>query len=121
MNVESPAHDIELASIQASSDCISPKTAKVHSIGYRQVAGVNGMLLSYHEAFPSEGADGYEAIARLILEEHKADLQIGDIALCVSFGGKTKVLKRTERPLEVLQELEELELEPYLFFRRALG
>jgi hypothetical protein len=121
MNAEPPGHILEFASTQISSDYISPKTGRVHSVGYHRVAGVNGALHMSREALLLEDADSYDAIARLILEEHNADMQIGDVALCVSFGGKTKVLKRIERPLEVLKDLEELELEPRLFLRRAHG
>jgi len=105
------------------TDLISPKTARVQSIGYHLIVGVDGALESSSEVLTksAHASDSYEAIAESILAEHGATLDVDDVTLCVSYGGKTKVLKREEKPLEVLRQFEEMELDPRLFIRRVQG
>ena len=105
------------------TDLVSPKTARVQSIGYHLVVGVDGALESSTEvlAKSAHASDSYDAIANSIMAEHSAMLDIDNIALCVSYGGKTKVLKREDKPLEVLRQFEEMELDPRLFIRRVQG
>jgi hypothetical protein len=105
------------------TDLVSPKTARVQSIGYHLVVGVDGALESSNEdiAKPAHANDSYEAIAKAIIAEHGATLDVNDVTLCVSYGGKTKVLKREDKPIEVLRQFEEMELDPRLFIRRVQG
>ena len=105
------------------TDLISPKTARVQSIGYHLVVGVDGSLESSDEVLTKSKAadDSCEAIKTAIMLEHGASLSIEDVMLCVSYGGKTKVLKHSDKPLEVLRQYEEMELDPRLFIRRFQG
>jgi hypothetical protein len=105
------------------TDLISPKTARVQSIGSHLVVGVDGALESSSEVLTksAHANDSYEAIALGVMAEHGATLDIDDVTLCVSYGGKTKVLKREDKPLEVLRQFEEMELDPRLFIRRVQG
>ena len=104
---------------QASSEFISPKTARVNSVGFHLIAGVDGTLEKTHDAATTESDDSYEAIAKSILEEHGASVCVNEIALCISYGGRTRVLKKAEKPLDALRHYSDLELEPRLFIRRA--
>ena len=105
------------------TDLVSPKTARVQSIGYHLVVGVDGTLESSSEVLTKSATadDSYEAIATAIMLEHGAAASMEDVVLCVSYGGKTKVLKPSDKPLEVLRHFEELELDPRLFIRRVQG
>jgi hypothetical protein len=109
--------------MKTPTDLISPKTARVQSIGYHLVVGVDGSLESSSEVLTESAStsDSYEAIANAIMAEHGASLDVDDVSLCVSYGGKTKVLKREDKPLEVLRQFEEMELDPRLFIRRVQG
>lgn len=120
-NIPSIADDTTIASLtRAPTDLVSPKTARVQSIGFHMVVGVEGAL----EASSSiaqvckDVNDDYDAIMRSILQEHGARENVSESQLCVSFGGKIKVLKETEKPLDVLRHHEELELDPRLVIRR---
>lgn len=105
------------------TDLISPKTARVQSFGYHLVVGVDGTLESSSDVLAKSTAadESCEAIKMTIMLEHGASLPIEDVMLCVSYGGKTKVLKHSDRPLEVLRQYEEMELDPRLFIRRVQG
>jgi hypothetical protein len=105
------------------TDLVSPKTARVQSIGYHLVVGVDGTLESSSEVLTKSTTpdDSYDAIATAIMLEHGAAANMEDVVLCVSYGGKTKVLKQSDKPLEVLRHFEELELDPRLFIRRVQG
>jgi hypothetical protein len=84
------------------------------------VVGVDGALEANATTQISKSiGDDYEAIAKSILQEHGADGSIHAVQLCVAYGGKMKVLKLTDKPLEVLKHYEELELDPRLFLRRT--
>ncbi len=87
------------------------------------MVGVVGALESTYEVLAkfAHANDSYEAIAKTIMAEHGASLDVDNVTLCVSYGGKTKVLKRDDKPLEVLKQFEEMELDPRLFIRRVRG
>ena len=105
---------------RAPTTLVSPKTARVQSIGYHVVVGVDGLLESSSNIFTSsEADDSYDAITRAIMLEHGAAANADEVTLCVSYGGKTKVLNPFDKPLEVLRHYEELELDPRLFLRRV--
>ena len=122
MNGDGP-HPPEPGIKKVPTDLISPKTGRVQSIGYHLVVGVDGSLESSDEVLTKSKAadDSCEAIKTAIMLEHGAALHIEDVMLCVSYGGKTKVLKHSDKPLEVLRQYEEMELDPRLFIRRIQG
>lgn len=94
------------------TDLISPKTARVQNVGFHIVAGVDGTLESSGELIKKVTDDSYEAITCSILKEHGCARSADEVVLCISYSGKTKVLKSTDKPLEVLKQFEELELDP---------
>ena len=102
------------------TDLISPRTARVQSVGYHIVVGVDGTLETSSDMLTkiSPANDTYEAIKTAILLDHGAAISTDDVALCVAYGGKTKILKPADQPLEVLKHFEELELDPRLFVRK---
>ena len=101
------------------TDLVSRKTARVQSAGFHVVVGVDRTLESSNDAFPSGQADdSYETITRSILDEHGVTGHVDDVALCISYGGKTKLLKRSDKPLELLKHFTGLELDPRLFIRK---
>ncbi len=105
---------------RAPTDLVSPKTARVQSIGFHMVVGVNGALEYSNVAqFSVKGGDDYDSIAKSILNEYGAMGDPGNVELCVAYGGKTKILKHSDKPLDVLSHYEELELEPRLFVRHT--
>lgn len=117
------AEDTTIATLaRAPTDLVSPKTARVQSIGFHMVVGVEGALeASSSIAHVSKDVnDDYEAIMRSILQEHGSRAAASESQLCVSFGGKMKVLKETDKPLDVLRHYEELELDPRLVVRRKV-
>ncbi|KAK3706092.1 hypothetical protein LTR37_012919 [Vermiconidia calcicola] len=98
------------------TDLISPKTARVQSIGFHVVVGVDGALESTSiTQINNEHDDSHHAIRRAIMQEYGASDNVDEVALCLSYGGKTKVLKATDKPLQILKHYEELELDPRLF------
>jgi hypothetical protein len=107
--------------VRKTSDFVSPKTGRVHSIGFHVIAGVDGALEASHLTTARTTDDCYEAITEAILEDHAAALDVNEVALCISYGGKAKILSRKEKPLDVLKHYTELELEPRLFVRRVHG
>jgi hypothetical protein len=111
-------------SSRKASEFVSPKTDRVHSVGFHVVAGVDGTMEASDSTTGTTAHkedDTYEAITQAILQDHAAVLQVTQVALCIAYGGKTKVLKKDERPLEVLQHYSDLELEPRFFIRRVHG
>lgn len=90
----------------------------MQSIGFHVVAGVDGTLeSSLEQTKVIDAEDSYEAITRSILEEHGSSRSAEEVALCISYSGKTKVLNASDKPLEVLKRLEDLELDPRFFLR----
>lgn len=90
----------------------------MQSLGFHIVAGMNGTLEPSTDSLRADdGNESYEAIAAIILKEYASPINLSDVVLCVSFGGKTKTLKATDKPLEVLQYYEELDLDPRVFIR----
>ena len=122
--VEGNVQGIEQSPITGASktpsDLVSPKTTRVQSIGYHVVLGVNGSLESASTAVTStQPDDSYEAITRSIMQEHCASGTTDEVELCISYGGKTRVLTPSDRPLEVLRYFDGLELDPRFFLRRV--
>lgn len=104
--------------LKRPTDLISPRTARVQSIGFHLVAGVDGSLEASAEVTKWTGSeDSYEAIIRSILEDHGSTRRSDEVMLCISYSGKVKTLKSSDKPLEVLKQLEELELDPRFFIR----
>ena len=103
------------------NDLVSPKTARVQSLGFLRVVGVNGTIEPSSEVLTAD--DSYDAITAAILLEHGAVANLDDVILCVSYGGKTKVLKQSDKPLEILKQFEglDIDLDPRLFIRRVQG
>ena len=91
---------------RASTDLISRKTARVQSTGFHVVVGVDGSLESSGDLTTSSGTnDSCEAITQTILQEYGASEDINKVLLCVSYGGKTKALKPSEKTTTSSQTL----------------
>jgi hypothetical protein len=117
-----PSHPSRPPLSRNSTDLVSPKTARVHSVGSHVVVGVDGSLEHCSNSTKASGADdSYEAITRAILMEHGAVAAIEDVVLCIHYGGRTKTLNHTDKPLEIVKDYEDRELDPRLLLRKRQG
>lgn len=111
----------QMEPIRTPTDLVSPKTARVHSIGFHIVAGVDGGLMLAEEALPKAAPDdSCEAIVRSILGDHDSTADASAFELFVLCGGKQKRVAGSDKPLQVLKHFEDLELEPRPVLRRTV-
>ena len=107
--------------LRMPTDLISPKTARVHSIGFHLVAGVDGGLsLSEDAMLEKTPDDSCEAIILSILGDHGSAADASAFELFVLYAGKQKRVGASDKPLQVLSHYEELDLEPRLVVRRKV-
>ena len=106
-----------------SVDYLSPRTGRLSSMGSHLIAGVNGSLEIAPDVQHFEEADSYEAIVQSILSDHGSTVSVSQVSLFIAYGGRSKLLKQSDKPLEVLRRYAELsdDLEPRLFIRRLNG
>lgn len=106
---------------RATTDIISPKTGRVQSISFHKVVGFEGSIEYSTDVanFDYEKDVDTDSIKRSMMEDYGLLGQIDQVTLCIYFGGKTRVLKRSDRPLEVLRQYEDMEMEPRLFLRHG--
>ncbi|OQO05737.1 hypothetical protein B0A48_09831 [Cryoendolithus antarcticus] len=106
---------------RVATDFISPKTGRVHSLSFHKVVGFEGSL--EHTAITrldDEHDADLDSVKKAMMQDYGLTVTQEHILLCVYFGGKTRVLKKADRPLEVLRQYEEMEMDPRLFLRHAV-
>ncbi|KAK6428836.1 hypothetical protein LTR95_015016 [Oleoguttula sp. CCFEE 5521] len=105
---------------RVATDIVSPKTGRVHSLSFHKVVGFEGSL---EYATVTRLDDEHDAdlgsVKKAMTQDYGLTTQQNRILLCVYFGGKTRVLKDGDHPLEVLRQYEDMEMDPRLFLRHA--
>ena len=104
--------------VRTGTDLISPKTGRVHSVGFHKVVGCDGAIEAASFAIVKQGEDdSYEAVMHSILQDNGVFNSSSDFRLCIYFGGKTRMLKSTDKPLDIMAKYEEMEMDPRLIIK----
>ncbi|KAK6439600.1 hypothetical protein LTR95_004190 [Oleoguttula sp. CCFEE 5521] len=106
---------------RVATDFVSPKTGRVHSLSFHKVVGFEGSLeYAAITRLDDEHDADLGSVKKAMMQDYGLTVSKEHISLCVYFGGKTRVLKKADRPLEVLRQYEEMEMDPRLFLRHAV-
>ncbi|KXT00987.1 hypothetical protein AC579_4402 [Pseudocercospora musae] len=102
---------------RASTDLISPRTGRLHSTGHHKIVGSDGSLEIGSGVSDQNQEDDCDDVLSSIIRDYGISHVNEKVALCVYHGGKTRVLKATDKPIQVLKQYEEMEVEARLFVR----
>lgn len=104
---------------RVGTDLISPKTGRVQSIGFHKVLGHDGAIEVAEACVVGHHADDTcEAVLQSILLESGITTKGNDMTLCIYFGGKARILRAKDKPMTLLAQYEEMEMEPRLVIRQ---
>ncbi|KXS95210.1 hypothetical protein AC578_6931 [Pseudocercospora eumusae] len=102
---------------RASTDLISPRTGRLHSTGHHKIVGFDGSLEVGSDVSGQDPDDNCDDVLSSIVRDYGISNVNEKAALCVYHSGKTRVLNATDKPIQVLKQYEEMEVEARLFVR----
>lgn len=104
--------------LKRPTDLISPRGERLQSVGFHIFAGVNGTLEASSDITALTGPDeSCDTIIRSILKDHGCSHKLDKVELCIAYSGRIKILEASDKPLEVLRQFEDWQLDPRFFIR----